>query len=313
MARIGFVFPGQGAQYVGMGRALAEAYPVARELFARAGDALGTDLARLCFEGPEEELTKTANAQPAILTVAVAVAEVLSGQGVEAEAAAGLSLGEYSALVWARALAFEDAVRVVRLRGQFMQEAVPLGRGTMAAVIGLDAGVVVDLCRQASTAGLVEAANFNGPGQVAVSGEVDAVERVMELARQAGARRVQRLSVSAPFHCALLEPARIRLAEVLAGVAIKDPARPVVANVDGRVVRTAEEVRDALVRQVSSPVRWEDCVRTMAGLGIEVFVEPGPGKVLSGLVRRILPEARSVAVEEPGSISTFLESLGGVC
>lgn len=312
--RVAFVFPGQGAQYVGMGKAFYDAYPEAREVFLRANDALGFDLARVCFEGPEPELTRTAITQPAILATSVAILAVLEKLGVGADVAAGLSLGEYSALVWAGALAFDDAVRVVHKRGALMQEAVPEGEGTMAAIMGLDRAVVESLCQQASTGGIVvEPSNYNAPGQVVISGHVAGVERAVALAREAGARRAQRLNVSAPFHCRLLEPAARRLSEVLAEVPIADPKNPVAANVHGGFVTSAEEVRRALIEQVARPVRWEDCVRTLAGAGAARFVEVGPGRALCGFVRRIVPEAETHSAEDPSGLAACLERQGGLC
>lgn len=312
--RVAFVFPGQGAQYVGMGRALSAAFPEARRVFDRASDALGVDLGRLCFEGPEAELVRTAITQPAILTTSVAALTVLEDAGVTAGVGAGLSLGEYTALVWAGALRFEDAVRVVARRGALMQEAVPEGVGTMAAIMGLERDAVEALCKAASSdGGLVEPANYNAPGQIAISGHVSAVERAVARAREAGARRAQLLNVSAPFHCRLLQPAAEALAEVLAAVPIAAPRRPVAANVHGGLVTTAEEVRAALLEQVARPVRWEDCVRTLAAAGASRFIEVGPGRALSGFVRRIVPDAETHNVEDPQGLEACLVRQGGVC
>ncbi|HEY8418423.1 MAG TPA: ACP S-malonyltransferase, partial [Limnochordales bacterium] len=265
--KLAFVFPGQGSQAVGMGRDLYEAFPAARDVFHEADEALGFPLSRLCFEGPAEELWLTYNTQPALLTVSVAAYRVLAEHGVRPDVVAGHSLGEYSALVAAEALAFADAVRVVRARGQFMNDAVPAGTGTMGAIIGLEAPAVEALCAQVQS-GLVEPATYNGPGQIVVAGEAQAVAECLELARQAGARRVQLLNVSGPFHCRLLEPAGRRLAEVLAGVEIRDPRVPVIANVTAAPVTTAAEVRTALVQQVSRPVLWEQTVRHLEGMGV---------------------------------------------
>ncbi len=300
-----FLFPGQGSQYVGMGRALAGAFPSARRTFDEADEALGRPLSRLIFDGPEDELRVTWNTQPAILAVSVACLRALAEvSSLSPVAAAGHSLGEYSALVAAGCLPFADAVRVVEQRGRFMQEAVPLGTGTMAAVLGLDLDTVARLCREASGGGVVvEVANDNCPGQLVVSGHMAAVEAVCRAAKGAGARRAVPLTVSAPFHCSLMAPAGRRLAGVLAGVSWSDPAVPVVANVDAAVYRTAADIPDRLVRQVSSPVRWQDCVRALAGLGAQRFVELGPGKVLSGLVRRIDRGLSVANVEDPDTLA----------
>ncbi|MBI5442674.1 MAG: ACP S-malonyltransferase [Deltaproteobacteria bacterium] len=305
---IAFVFPGQGSQYVGMGRALAEASPAAREALEQADYALGRPLTRLLFEGPEEELRITWNTQPAILAVSVACLRALR-EAVELRPAAlaGHSLGEYSALVAAGALEYGDALRIVEKRGRFMQEAVPLGTGTMAAVLGLDAGPLELICADVSRpGGVVEVANDNCPGQVVISGHKEAAEEAGRRAREAGAKRALPLPVSAPFHCSLMLPAGERLAAVLEEVELCEPDNAVVANVDAQPNREACRIRDLLVRQVSSPVRWQESVRRLAAMGVDTFVEVGPGKVLSGLVRRIVPEARVLNVEDPSS----LEALG---
>ncbi|MHB8766055.1 MAG: ACP S-malonyltransferase [Deferrisomatales bacterium] len=301
---VAFVFPGQGSQYVGMGRALADAYPAARQTLAEADEALGRPLTRLLFDGPEADLRVTWNTQPAILAVSVACWRVLVAEtGLSAVAGAGHSLGEYSALVAAGALAFGDALRVVERRGRFMQEAVPLGTGTMAAVLGLDAPEVARVCAQVSRPGaVVEVANDNSPGQVVISGHVDAVEQAGKLAREAGAKRAVPLAVSAPFHCSLMAPAGARLAEVLAATRVAAPRFPVPANVNGSPYAGTEAIAAGLVRQVSHPVRWQDCVKTLVELGATRFLELGPGKVLSGLVRRIAPEAQVANVEDPASL-----------
>jgi [acyl-carrier-protein] S-malonyltransferase len=288
-----------------MGRALAEAFPVARQTLEEADAALGRPLTRLLFEGPEEELRITWNTQPAILATSVACLRVLAEQvPLEPRAMAGHSLGEYTALVAAGSVGFADALRVVERRGRFMQEAVPLGTGGMAAVLGLEADQVAAICAAVSREGaVVEMANDNSPGQVVISGHTAAVEEASRRVKEAGAKRSVPLPVSAPFHCSLMVPAGERLAAVLAGVDVTSPRCPVVANVDAQPHGSAESVRERLTQQVSRPVRWQACVKALAALGTEVFVEVGPGKVLSGLVRRILPAATVANVEDPTSLA----------
>ncbi|MGH7263962.1 MAG: ACP S-malonyltransferase [Candidatus Rokuibacteriota bacterium] len=296
-----FCFPGQGSQAVGMGRAFHETSPRARAVFEEAGDALGLDVARLCFEGPAESLQLTVNAQPAILTVSVATAAVLEARGIAPRVVAGHSLGEYSALVVAGALAFADAVRVVQRRGQFMQDAVAVGTGAMAAILGLERPVVEEVCRAAagSPDEVVEVANVNSPSQIVVAGHKAAVERAVEIAAQRGGKRSVLLPVSAPFHCRLMAPAGERLAEVLEGVSVAAPRIPVVRNVDAEATTTADAVRSHLVRQVTAPVRWSDCVRRMAAAGASTFLEVGPGRVLTGLLKRIDGTLTGLAVGDP--------------
>ncbi len=301
--RIAFLYPGQGSQQPGMGRALAERYAVAREVFAQADDVLGFPLSRLCFEGSAEELTLTENTQPALLAVSWATTRVLrSHYGLHPSWAAGHSLGEFSALVAAGALDFADALRLVRERATAMQAAVPVGEGAMAAVFGIDPEQVRLLCAEVADGEIVAPANFNGAGQVVIAGRRGAVERASERARECGAKRVVPLRVSAPFHCALMEPAARRLEAALGSVEIRPPRIPVIANVDGRVYATAEAIRSGLVRQVVSPVLWEQCVQTLAGLGCRRALEVGPGKVLTGLVRRICPEIACQPAEEPAAL-----------
>ncbi|OAT81269.1 ACP S-malonyltransferase [Desulfotomaculum copahuensis] len=312
MSKTAFLFPGQGAQYAGMGRELTEAYPAARRVFQEADEALGFALSRLCFEGPAEELQLTVNAQPAILTTAVACLAVLREKGVPAGAAAGHSLGEYGALVAAGTLSFADAVRVVRQRGRFMQEAVPPGAGGMTAVLGLDAPAVEEICRRAGGAGVVEAVNLNCPGQVVIAGDTAALERAAALAKKAGARRLVPLAVSAPFHSSLMRPAGEKLAAVLADVPVAGLQFPVVANVTADYVRAPEEVRQLLVRQVYSPVRWEESMRRLLADGVELFVEMGPGTVLTGLLRKIDRRAACLPAGEPGGLEKVLAYHGEV-
>jgi [acyl-carrier-protein] S-malonyltransferase len=306
---VAFVFPGQGSQEVGMGRDLAEAFPESRAVFEEADAALGFPLSRLCFGGPEEQLQLTANTQPAILATSVAALRPLVARGVRPDWVAGHSLGEYSALVAAGALPLAEALRTVRRRGQYMQEAVPVGVGAMAAILGLDLPAIETACREAAQGEVVSPANVNSPGQVVIAGHAAAVDRAAERCRAAGARRAVRLPVSAPFHCALMGPAQARLAEDLAALELRDPAVPLVSNVDARAVRDASSCRDGLVRQVSGAVRWQESVELLAREGVTTFVEVGPGTVLSGLVRRIAKGARVLNVESAESLEAALAGL----
>lgn len=294
-----------------MGRELAEKFECARRVFEEADRAVGFPLSKLCFEGPAEELQLTANTQPAILAVSVAATEVLRENGVRADYVAGHSLGEYSALVAAGALRLADAVRLVRKRGQYMQEAVPAAQGAMAALLGLDLAAANEICREAAQGEVVTLANLNSPGQLVIAGDVAAVGRAVELAKARGAKRAILLNVSAPFHCALMKPAADRLAADLDAVEIADPLTPLVNNVDGKVVRSADRVRDGLKRQVTAPVRWEESVRALLKEGVTVFIEVGPGKVLSGLLRQIDRQAESLRVEDAASLEGALRRLKG--
>jgi [acyl-carrier-protein] S-malonyltransferase len=309
--KIAFLFPGQGSQSVGMGLDLADRFPVAADTFAEADEACGFSLSRLCFEGPEEDLKLTENTQPAILTVSVAALRVLAGQGITPSLAAGHSLGEWSAHVAAGTLKFADAVRAVKARGRAMQLAVPAGQGAMAAVLSLDAAQVAEACVEAAneTGMPVAAANLNSPGQTVISGATAAVEKAAALAKAKGARRAVMLPVSAPFHCALMQPAQEEVTRVLAGLTMAEPRFPVAANVTGKLVTTAEDTRDALIRQVTGAVRWVDCMWTLVGAGAEVFIEVGPGKVLCGLLRQIDPAQKTTNVEDTATLEKTLAEL----
>ena len=296
--RMAFIFPGQGSQSPGMGKDLAERFPVARQVFEEADDALGFAISRLCFEGPAEDLQLTENTQPAILTVSVAAFRAMTEEGVSAPAfVAGHSLGEYSALVAAGTLSLSDAVRTVRARGRYMQEAVPVGTGAMAAVLGGELGDIERVCEEARQNQICSIANFNSPNQAVIAGNTEAVDRAIELLKGV-AKRVIKLNVSAPFHCALMKPAQDRLAADLERLTFNAPAIPVVTNVDARPTTAPAELRDALVRQVSAPVRWLESMQFLIQQGVDTFIEAGPGKVLSGLMRQTSRDVKTLNVEE---------------
>lgn len=306
MSKTAFIFPGQGSQYSGMGKELADTFTVARRLFEEADEALGFKLSSLCFTGSEADLKLTANTQPAILTASIAVLKVVQQEtGLKAEYVAGHSLGEYSALVCSGALSFADAVRTVRARGTFMQEAVPVGTGTMAAMLGIESDVLEDICREAAEDEIVSPANFNSPGQIVIAGSVAAVARAIEIAKGRGFRKAMLLPVSAPFHCALMKPAADRLAGVLESISVHVMKLPVVANADAAPNMNMDKVKPLLVTQVCSPVLWEQSVIQMCSLGVTRFVEIGPGKVLSGLVKRISKEVEISNIEDCAGISAI--------
>ena len=308
---IAFLFPGQGSQTVGMGRDLAENFPIAKATFDEADEALGYSLSSLCFDGPEDQLKRTEYTQPAILTVSVAAARVLAERGITPAVAAGHSLGEYSAHVIAGTFSFPDAVRTVRSRGQFMQTAVPAGLGAMSAILGLDAARIADLCQQASDEhnAIVAPANFNSPDQTVISGEPAAVTRAGELCKEAGAKRVVPLPVSAPFHCKLMEPAAEQLASELERVIFNDPTIPVASNVDARLVTRRAEIRDCLIRQVTGAVRWTECIDLLKTTSPTHYIEVGPGKVLTGLMRQIDRGISTLNVEDSASLEKTLTAL----
>ena len=306
MTMIAFVFPGQGSQAVGMGRAFHDASPAARAVFEEANAALGFDLTRVMFDGPEAELALTANTQPAVLTASVAAAAACAERGLAPALAAGHSLGEYSALVVAGALKLADAVRVVRKRGEFMQAVVPVGTGAMAAVMGLALDAVEAACREAAQGQVVEVANVNSAAQIVIAGHRPAVERAVALAGARGGKKSVLLPVSAPFHCALMKPAADRLAGELQHVAVADPTIPIVRNVDAGVTRSAADVVPFLLSQVASPVRWTECVRQLAAQGATAFVEVGPGRVLTALTKRIVEGASAFSVEDPAGLDKAL-------
>jgi [acyl-carrier-protein] S-malonyltransferase len=311
MGKVAFVFPGQASQYPGMGKELADKYPAARAVFDEADQALGFAISKMCFDGTEEELKLTANTQPAILTVSVAAYRVLAEKGITPDFVAGHSLGEYSALVASGALKFADAVQLVRKRGTYMQEAVPAGQGGMAAIMGLSPAVVTDACKRAAEGEICTPANLNSPEQTVISGHASAVKRAVEIASQLGAKRSMVLAVSAPFHSALMMPAQEKLAKDLQAISFADLQVPLVTNVDADTIRKGEEAREALIRQVSMPVRWEESMRLLQDEGVNTFVEVGPGRVLAGLMRQIERSVASLNVEDEKSLQAVIEKIAG--
>jgi [acyl-carrier-protein] S-malonyltransferase len=309
MSKLAFLFPGQASQYAGMGRDLAENFPESGAIFDAADSALGFAISKLCFDGPEEELKLTENTQPAILTVSTAAYRALEKRGVEPDFVAGHSLGEYSALVAAGSLDFSDAVKIVRNRGCYMQEAVPHGEGAMAAIMGLPPAEVAELCKHAADNEVVTPANLNSPEQTVISGSAGAVKRGVEIASQKGAKRAVMLPVSAPFHSPLMEPAQRRLERDLRAAAFGPLRFPLITNADAEAISSGEEAREALIRQVTLPVRWLDSIRDMIDRGVNIFVEVGPGKVLCGLLRQIDRSVRCFNVEDSASLQSTIERI----
>jgi len=308
-SHIAFLFPGQGSQAVGMGKELADNYPVARRTFEEADEALGHKLSAFCFEGPEEKLRLTEITQPAILTASIAAWRVLQEKGLKPEYVAGHSLGEYSAHVAVGTLTFADAVRTVRNRGKYMQEAVPVGVGAMAAILGLPLDKVSEIARDAAQAEVCQAANINSPEQIVISGNAGAVERAIQLATERGAKKAVSLPVSAPFHCALMQPAQDRLAGDLNALSFHDPSCPVICNVDAALVTSADASREALIRQVTGAVKWEPSVRLLIEKGVGLFIEVGPGKVLWGLMRQIDRSKTCLSVGDEASLQKTLAQM----
>jgi [acyl-carrier-protein] S-malonyltransferase len=307
---IAYIFPGQGSQSPGMGKELADKFPVTRQIFEEADDALGFALSTLCFNGPAEELQLTENTQPAILATSVAVLRAIESEGFpKPDFVAGHSLGEYSALVAAGSLSLTDAVKTVRGRGRYMQEAVPVGTGAMAAILGSDVETVNAACGEAAQGQVCSAANINSPGQIVIAGDAAAIDRAIEILKARGAKRAVKLNVSAPFHCALMQPAQDRLSADLKQSQFNDLQTPLVTNVDAKPIKTGAEARDSLVRQVSQPVRWLQSVEFLSSHGVQTFIEIGPGKVLSGLVRQINRELRCLNVEDDSSLRASREAL----
>ncbi|HEY5575161.1 MAG TPA: ACP S-malonyltransferase [Clostridiaceae bacterium] len=309
MGKIAFVFSGQGAQYVGMGKELYENIPVCREIFDKADEALGFSISKICFEGPEEELVKTENTQPAILAMSIAAATALREEGIVPVMTAGLSLGEYSALVCSGAFDFVDAVKLIKKRGRFMQEAVPAGVGAMAAIIGLKEEVLREVLAKSAYAGIVEAANFNCPGQIVIAGEMKAVETAVENAREAGALKAIMLNVSGPFHTSMMEPAALKLEKELAEVPVKDMQIPVITNVTGEFIENASDIRGILKEQVMSSVLWEKTINTMLESGVDTFVEIGPGKALCSFVKKVNRKVTALNVEDLDSLQKAIKKI----
>jgi [acyl-carrier-protein] S-malonyltransferase len=307
---VGFVFPGQGSQSVGMGKALYEAYPDLKHVYAEASATLGYDIAALCFNGPAETLNLTEHTQPALLVSSVAALRALDPATITLAAVAGHSLGEYTALIAAGGLTFRDAVGIVQKRGRYMAEAVPAGTGAVAALLGVAAETVKEACREAASAGVVQAANFNSPGQVVIAGEKAAVERAIEIAKARGCKKAVPLPVSVPVHTPLMQKAADRLATDLAAIQWSDLHTPLINNAEAKPITKAADIQASLVRQLPSSVLWEDSIRAMAGMGVKTFVEIGPGTVLTGLIKRILPESATLNVHDPKSLEATRAALG---
>lgn len=313
MSKIAFIFSGQGAQYIGMGKEIFDNFSVSRNVFEKADGVLGFELSKLCFEGNKEELDKTENTQPAVVTTSIAILKALEEKGIKPSVVAGLSLGEYSALVCSGIMEFEAAVSLVKKRGKFMQEAVPLGVGTMAAILGFSSEAVSEICDKASEKGIAEPANYNCPGQIVIGGEIEAVGLACEIAKEMGGKGIP-LSVSAPFHTSMLQSASVKLSKELQNIDLSDIKIPIITNVTGDYVNSKDDVKDLLIRQVKNPVLWENTIRKMISDGVDTFIEIGPGKVLSGFVKKVDRKLTVLNVEDMKSLEKTIEVLeGNIC
>ncbi|WP_291579818.1 ACP S-malonyltransferase [Clostridium sp. UBA6640] len=309
MGKIAFIFPGQGSQYVGMGKELYENIEICRDIFNTASEELGFEISKLCFEGSIEELSVTENTQPAILTMSIACLKALEHYGIKSDVAAGLSLGEYSALIYSDVIKFEDAVKLVKKRGRFMQEAVPVGLGGMSAVLGLEENIIKEICNEVSSEGILELANLNCPGQIVIAGEIKVLEKASQLCKEKGAKKVVQLPLSAPFHTSMLKTAAEKLSLELEKIEFNSMKVPVITNVTGDYINENENIKNILKLQVMSSVRWEDTIRTMIRDGVDTFIEIGPGKTLNGFVKKIDRKLKILNVEDISSLENTVKSL----